>query len=165
MISFTRKNKQNDANTDYNAADTGYAGYSDYGSDYVGGDFGEPTDETAEYTEPGAVDPKPEKDLGKSTIKLMKFTTPAEREQVAECLKNGYAVIFELDAIDRSDWFRVIDYIQGAIYMIGGTISRFSEYALVAAPKNFDVSKLEIDDLASGDASDAEDASETADAE
>lgn len=148
MISFTKKNKNpqdNDQNNGYGA--DGYTGYTDYSSDYVGGDFGEPVeDETpADYTEPGVVDQKPEQDLSKSSIKLMKFTTPAEREKVAECLKDGCAVIFELTEIDRSDWFRVIDYIQGAIFMIGGTISRFSEYSLIAAPKNFDVSKLELD--------------------
>ena len=146
MISFTRKNRpQNNAESGYGASD-GYNGYSDYSSDYVGSDFGEEVgDATAEYTEPGVVDHK-EDDLSKSSIKLIKFTTPAEREKVAECLLEGCAVIFELTDIDRSDWFRIIDYIQGAIFMIGGTISRFSEYALIAAPKNFDVSRLELDD-------------------
>lgn len=148
MISFMKKNRPEDnADNGYGASD-GYRGYSDYGSDYVGSDFGEEVgDATAEYTEPGVVDHK-EDDLSKSSIKLMKFTSPAEREKVAECLLEGCAVIFELTDIDRSDWFRVIDYIQGAIFMIGGTISRFSEYALIAAPKNFDVSKLELDDIA-----------------
>lgn len=147
MISFTKRNKdQGSADNGYGAADS-YTGYSDYGSDYVSSDFGEEVgDETAAYTEPGVVDQRPEEDLSKSSIKLMKFTSPAEREKVAECLKDGCAVIFELTDIDRADWFRVIDYIQGAIFMIGGTISRFSEYSLVAAPKNFDVSKLELDD-------------------
>ncbi len=142
MLSFTKKFRpQDEGENAYGAAGTGYAGYSDYGTDYESGDFSD--ESTAEFTEPGVVDPKPEAE--KSTIKLMKFTSAAEREQVAECLKSGYAVIFELDQIDRADWFRVIDYIQGAIYMIGGTISRFSEYALIAAPMSFDVSKLELD--------------------
>ena len=141
MLSFTKKLRPQDDGE--NAYGAGYAGYSDYGADYESGDFSD--ESTAEFTEPSAVDPSPEAD--KPTIKLLKFTSAAEREQVAECLKSGYAVIFELDQIDRADWFRVIDYIQGAIYMIGGTISRFSEYALIAAPTNFDVSKLELDNL------------------
>ena len=146
MLSFTKKLRPQESGE--NAYGAGYAGYSDYGTDYESGDFSD--ESTAEFTEPTAVDPRPEAD--KPTIKLMKFTSAAEREQVAECLKSGYAVIFELDQIDRADWFRVIDYIQGAIFMIGGTISRFSEYALIAAPMNFDVSKLELDAVGEGDA-------------
>ncbi len=154
MISFTKKLRPQDENENAYGADSGYSGYAGYGTDYESGDFGD--ESTAEFTEPVAVDPKPEAE--KSTIKLMKFTSAAEREQVADCLKNGYAVIFELDAIDRGDWFRVIDYIQGAIYMIGGSISRFSEYALIAAPTNFDVSKLELDNL--GETQESEETSE-----
>lgn len=161
MISFMRKNRpQDNADNGYGASE-GYTGYSDYGSDYVGSDFGEEVGDPAEYTEPGVVDRK-EDNLEKSSIKLMKFTTPAEREKVAECLLDGCAVIFELTDIDRSDWFRIIDYIQGAIFMIGGTISRFSEYALIAAPKNFDVSQIELDDLADEEASAEETAEEAA---
>ncbi|MBR2908277.1 MAG: cell division protein SepF [Clostridia bacterium] len=154
MISFTKKTRPQDENENAYGADTGYSGYAGYGTDYESGDFSDAS--TADFTEPTVVDPKPEAE--KSTIKLMKFTSAAEREQVADCLKSGYAVIFELDAIDRGDWFRVIDYIQGAIYMIGGTISRFSEYALIAAPTNFDVSKLELNDL--GETKESEGASE-----
>ena len=146
MLSFTRKNRPQETSDQGYGAGEGYTGYSDYGSDYVSSDFGEEVGDTAEYTEPGVVDQKDEQDLSKSSIKLMKFTSPAEREKVAECLMEGCAVIFELTDIDRSDWFRVIDYIQGAIFVMGGTISRFSEYSLVAAPKNFDVSKLELED-------------------
>jgi len=148
MISFTKKNRtQNNANNDYNNNTDNYNGYTDYSSEYVNNDFGEEVEETpAEYTEPTIVDKKPEEDLMQSKIKLIKFSTPAEREKVAECLKDGCAVIFELTDLDRSDWFRVIDYIQGALFMLGGTISRFSENSLVAAPKNFDVSKIELDE-------------------
>ena len=161
MISFIKKNKgAQDPNNGY-GADEGYTGYGDYGTEYAGGDFGGEMEEgPAEYTDPGVVDPEPEKDLSKSSIKLMKFTSPAERESVAACLKDGCAVIFDLSEIERDDWFRVIDYIQGAIFMIGGTISRFSEYSQIAAPVYFDVSKLEIEDVeaseATEEASDAE---------
>ena len=151
MISFTKKNRaQNNPEPTYNANDS-YNGYSDYSSDYVSSDFGDEVnnESPAEYTEPTLVDKKPEEDLSKSTIKLINFTTPADREKVAEALKDGCAVIFDLTDLDRSDWFRVIDYIQGVIFMIGGTISRFSENSLVAAPKNFDVSKIEEEELSS----------------
>ena len=154
MLSFTKKNRAQD-NTDngYGAADTGYTGFSDFGSEYTGADFGEEVvDETVPYTDPVAVDPRPEPEEKKSTIKMMKFTSPAEREQVADCLKNGYAVIFDLEMIDRGDWSRIIDYVQGAIRMVDGSISRFSEFSLIAAPKSFDVSNLELDDLASPEA-------------
>ena len=160
MISFTKKSNRGAQNPNAYDAGEGYTGYGDYGSEYTGGDFGEEVEETpAEYTDPGVVDPAPEKDLSKSSIKLMKFTSPAERENVAACLKDGCAVIFDLSEIDRSDWFRVIDYIQGAIFMIGGSISRFSEYSLIAAPENFDVSKLEIDEAEAAEEA-AEEASE-----
>ena len=69
-------------------------------------------------------------------------------------------MIFDLDGLDRSDWYRVIDYIQGANFVLGGTISRFSENSLIAAPKNFDVSKLELDDLDEEEEAPAEEAAE-----
>lgn len=166
MISFTKKNRsQNTPESDYNGNDS-YNGYSDYSSDYVSSDFGDEVNEEApaEYTEPTLVDKKPEEDL-KSTIKLINFTTPADREKVAEALKDGCAVILDLTDLDRSDWFRVIDYIQGAIFMIGGTISRFSENALVAAPKNFDVSKIEEEELSSDESEEETEPDEKAPAE
>ena len=143
-MNLLKKKRQNEEDNGY---DNGYSGFADgYEGDYVGSDFGEEVGETVPFTEPVAVDPEPE--APKAAIKLVRFTTPAEREKVAECLRDGSAVIFDLDGLDRSDWYRVIDYIQGANFVLGGTISRFSENSLIEAPKNFDVSKLELDDLA-----------------
>ena len=103
MISFTKKNRsQNTPESDYNGNDS-YNGYSDYSSDYVSSDFGDEVNDEApaEYTEPTLVDKKPEEDLSKSTIKLINFTTPADREKVAEALKDGCAVILDLTDLTR----------------------------------------------------------------
>lgn len=148
MNPFTKKNRQqDDANNVYDRSGTGYT-YDGYNDGYDKNTFDGSMEDTAiDYTEAGTVEAQPERDLSRSTIKLMKFTTPKEREKVVECLRDGCAVIFELNGIDKSDWYRVIDYIQGALFVLGGTISRFSEYSLIAAPENYDISKLEIDDL------------------
>ena len=58
---------------------------------------------------------------------------------VANEIKEGRLVIFDVGQIDNEEARRIVDFMSGAAYGVNGKVRRVSEGIFVAAPKNIDI--------------------------
>ena len=63
----------------------------------------------------------------------------AEVEDIAEHLKNRRSVVVNLQQIDRDQGFRIIDFLSGTVYALGGDIQRIGADIFLCAPDNVEV--------------------------
>ena len=76
----------------------------------------------------------------------LKIVTPKvydDAREITEFLMNGNTVLLNMDGISRDVAVRVIDYLKGAIQVVGGMMTKVGKTTLVVAPKNVDVSSIE----------------------
>ena len=76
----------------------------------------------------------------------LKIITPKAYEdarEITEYLMNGNTILLNMDSISRELAVRVIDYLKGAIQVVGGMMTKVGKTTLVVAPKNVDVSSIE----------------------
>ena len=77
----------------------------------------------------------------------LKIITPKAYEdarEITDYLMNGNTIILNLEgAIDKATIVRIIDYLKGAVQVVGGMITKVGKTTLVIAPKNVDVSSIE----------------------
>ncbi len=76
----------------------------------------------------------------------LKIVTPKEYDdakEITEFLMNGNTILINMDGVDRALAMRIIDYLKGAVQVLGGMITKASRTMLVVAPKNVDISSIE----------------------
>ena len=76
----------------------------------------------------------------------LKIITPKAYEdarEITEYLMNGNTILLNMDSISREAAVRVIDYLKGALQVVGGMMTKVGKTTLVVAPKNVDVSSIE----------------------
>ena len=76
----------------------------------------------------------------------LKIITPKAYEdarEITDYLMNGNTILLNMDGISREIAVRVIDYLKGAIQVVGGMMTKVGKTTLVVAPKNVDVSSIE----------------------
>jgi cell division inhibitor SepF len=61
-------------------------------------------------------------------------------QQIAEALKNKRSVIINLESIEFGLARRIIDFVGGAIYAVGGTLQKVGASMFIAAPPNTEIS-------------------------
>lgn len=64
----------------------------------------------------------------------------AEAQDIAENLKNKRATIVNLQRIDREQAIRIIDFLSGTVYALGGEIQRVGTNIFLCTPDNVEVS-------------------------
>lgn len=64
-------------------------------------------------------------------------------EKITQALVKGFAVILDLEGINYDASVRIFDFTSGATSALGGSISPIGSYAYIAAPKNFNVDKMD----------------------
>ena len=64
----------------------------------------------------------------------------AEAQDIAENLKNKRATIVNLQRIDRESGIRIIDFLSGTVYALGGDIQRIGTDIFLCTPDNVEVS-------------------------
>ena len=74
-----------------------------------------------------------------SRIKIMRPSDINDSTNVANEIKEGRLVIFDVGQIDNEEARRIVDYMSGAAYGVNGKVRRVSEGIFVAAPKNIDI--------------------------
>ena len=135
MFNFTRKPKyafDDDVEMD------DFGGYTE---DNGTNDMDEPMQAPAAPAEPVAAAPS----FAPSAVSL-KIVTPKtydDAREITELLMNGNTVLLNMDGIGREVAVRVIDYLRGAIQVVGGMMTKVGKTTLVVAPKNVDVSSIE----------------------
>ncbi|MEK5334032.1 MULTISPECIES: cell division protein SepF [unclassified Lysinibacillus] len=64
----------------------------------------------------------------------------AEAQDIAENLKNKRATIVNLQRIEREQGIRIIDFLSGTVYALGGDIQRIGKDIFLCTPDNVEVS-------------------------
>jgi cell division inhibitor SepF len=59
--------------------------------------------------------------------------------KVADEVKSGRMVIFDVGMLDADEARRIVDFVAGAVYGVSGNIRRVSGGIFVAAPRNIDI--------------------------
>jgi cell division inhibitor SepF len=103
-----------------------------------------------EETETTAEAPSPERRRGNFSVhtntassKVVVFNPTAfdEVQKFAEALKNRDAVIVNFENTDDILSRRIIDFLSGVTYVIGGDTQKVGQSVMIFAPPNFDISK------------------------
>ncbi|PIC97343.1 cell division protein SepF [Sporosarcina sp. P26b] len=74
-----------------------------------------------------------------SKVILLEPRSYAEVEDIAEHLKNRRSVVVNLQQIERDQGFRIIDFLSGTVYALGGDIQRIGADIFLCAPDNVEV--------------------------
>ncbi|MFC0271210.1 cell division protein SepF [Metabacillus herbersteinensis] len=64
----------------------------------------------------------------------------AEAQEIADQLKSRRAVVVNLQSIQRDQAKRIVDFLSGTVYAIGGDIQRVGMNIFLCTPDNVDVS-------------------------
>ena len=131
--------KKNTNNYDYNTDENDFG--TNYTDDTVDNGF---TDDDQDNTpEPVAFAP---------AAPALKIVNPKEYKdavEIANLLMNGNTILLNIESIAKEQAIRLLDYLNGAVHVAGGIMTKVSKTTIVIAPKNVDVSSIEA--MVSGD--------------
>lgn len=111
-------------------------------------------EEEALTQEPSLVDEQPEIKIRKSKGHVVPFNTAGKEQikvillepecfddcqQIADNLKNKRCVIINLENMDMGLARRVIDFVGGTAYALGGTLQKIGAGIIIAVPNNVDI--------------------------
>lgn len=74
-----------------------------------------------------------------SKVVLMEPRVYAEAQDIADHLKSRRAVIVNLQRIDHDQAKRIVDFLSGTVYAIGGDIQRVGHNIFLCTPDNVEV--------------------------
>ncbi|MDI7741585.1 cell division protein SepF [Lysinibacillus fusiformis] len=78
--------------------------------------------------------------LKNSKVVIVEPRVYAEAQDISEHLKNKRAIIVNLQRIDREAGIRIIDFLSGTVYALGGDIQRIGTDIFLCTPENVEVS-------------------------
>ena len=76
-----------------------------------------------------------------SKVAVFHPTTFEEVQKLADALKSRDAVIVNLEGVDDFLTRRIIDFLNGVTYVLGGETQKIGHAVMIFAPPNFDISK------------------------
>ena len=74
-----------------------------------------------------------------SKVMLIEPRVYAEAQDISEHLKSKKAVIVNLQRIDKDQGIRIIDFLSGTVYALGGDIQRIGTDIFLCAPDSVEV--------------------------
>lgn len=74
-----------------------------------------------------------------SRIRIIKPNEFDDSTRIADEIKGGRLVIFDMGNLDDNEARRVVDFVSGTVYGVNGNIRRVSGGIFVAAPRNIDI--------------------------
>ena len=74
-----------------------------------------------------------------SKVVIVEPRVYAEAQDISEHLKNKRAIIVNLQRIDREQGVRIIDFLSGTVYALGGDIQRIGNDIFLCTPENVEV--------------------------
>ncbi|WP_374721941.1 cell division protein SepF [Peribacillus tepidiphilus] len=75
-----------------------------------------------------------------SKVVLLEPRAYSEAQEIADHLKNRRAVVVNLQRISSDQAKRIVDFLSGTVYAIGGDIQRIGTKIFLCTPDNVDVS-------------------------
>ena len=128
-----------------------YGGYED-DRNFANDDFGY-ADENVENDFAAEAQPVPaEPEAFAPAAPALKIVNPKEYKdavEIANLLINGNTILLNIESISKEQAIRLLDYLNGAVHVAGGLMTKVSKTTIVIAPKNVDVSSIEA--MVSGD--------------
>ena len=117
----------------------GNNGFDDY--DDVNGGFEEEDsiDDIASVEAPAA----PAFTPAPLSLKIVAPKAYEDAKEITDFLMNGNTILLNMDGVDRELTIRIIDYLKGAVQVVGGMITKAGKSTIVVAPKNVDISSIE----------------------
>lgn len=64
----------------------------------------------------------------------------AEAQEIADHIKNRRAVVVNLQRIDKNQAKRIVDFLSGTVYALGGEIQKVGTNIILCTPDNVEVS-------------------------
>lgn len=74
-----------------------------------------------------------------SKVILIEPRVYAEAQDISEHLKNKRAVVVNLQRIERDQGIRIVDFLSGTVYALGGDIQRIGTDIFLCVPENVEV--------------------------
>jgi cell division inhibitor SepF len=77
----------------------------------------------------------------KSSLKMILFEprTYSEAQEIADHLKNRRSVVINLQRISHDQAIRIVDFLSGTVYAVGGDIQKIGSNIFLCTPDNVDV--------------------------
>jgi cell division inhibitor SepF len=75
-----------------------------------------------------------------SKVILMEPRVYSEAQEIADHLKNRRAVVVNLQRIDHDQAKRIVDFLSGTVYAIGGDIQKIGSSIFLCTPDNVEIS-------------------------
>ena len=133
-----------------------------FNDDYYGDEYDEVSafDADAKGEEAGftPAEDKPNAKISgdKVSIKLMKPISHADGTKIADKLLGSSIVVLDIGSLAREEIIRLIDYLAGAIYVLGGEMIKTNRTTIVVAPAGVDISGFGMEEAEPEDDSDSE---------
>ena len=77
------------------------------------------------------------------SLKVVKPRSYADGPSIADHLAAGSTVVLNIESLDRVGAIRLIDFLMGAIHVLGGDMKSVTKTTLVFAPRNVGVTDFE----------------------
>lgn len=77
------------------------------------------------------------------SLKVVKPRSHADGPAIADHLAAGSTVVLNIESLDRASSMRLIDYLLGAVHVLGGDMKKVTKTTVVFAPRNVGVSDFE----------------------
>jgi cell division inhibitor SepF len=77
------------------------------------------------------------------SLKVVRPKSYADGPDIADYLASGSTVVLNIESLDRMNAIRLIDFLMGAIHVLGGDMKSVTKTTLVFAPRNVGVQDLE----------------------
>ena len=75
----------------------------------------------------------------------------AEAQEIADHIKGRRPVVVNLQRIDPSEARRIIDFLGGTVYALGGEIQKIGSHIILCTPENVEVSGTISETFLEGD--------------
>ena len=77
------------------------------------------------------------------SLKIVAPKAYEDAKEITDFLMNGNTILLNMDSVDYALAVRIIDYLKGAVQVVGGMITKAGKTTIVVAPKNVDISSIE----------------------
>lgn len=78
------------------------------------------------------------------SLKVVRPKSHADGPSIADHLAAGSTVVLNIESLDKAAAIRLIDFLMGAIHVLGGDMKSVTKTTLVFAPRNVGVSNEDI---------------------
>lgn len=73
-------------------------------------------------------------------VNVIKPTNVEDSREITDTLLEGHTVVLNVEGLDTDIAQRIIDFISGSVYAIGGNLQKISHSIFIATPKSVEIS-------------------------